>query len=84
VRRRNVAKIEVELFGALKRDKKENKFTLSLKKEKSIKNVLLEDLNFPEEHIRFFVCMINDNQAKVTHILRDGEKLKVLLPVGGG
>ena len=77
-------KIEVELFGALKRDKKENKFTLSLKKDKSIKDVLLEDLKFPEEHIRFFVCMINDSQVKNSHVLKDGEKLKVLLPVGGG
>ena len=77
-------KIHVTLFGALLRNQRESQFTLEVVPGTTVRAVVFGALGFLEKHERYFVCLLNEEQVALDTEVHDADKLKVLLPVGGG
>jgi sulfur carrier protein ThiS len=76
-------KINIELSGALKRKAKENCFELEVAEGKTVHQVLL-DMGYKEEEIRYLIAILNGNRVELATTLQEGDRLRILLPIGGG
>ena len=45
---------------------------------------LLERLGIDERHRKFITPLVNNNKARISSVLSEGDKVYLLLPVGGG
>lgn len=84
-RSRNAMKIEVNLFATLVRYKPENtgrKPWVETCADKMTVNALLGVLNVPLKEVK--VVFVNNVRADGDAVLRDGDRVGVFPPVGGG
>lgn len=77
-------KVEFEVFGALRRKTKENKFVLSIPENSTIEDVVRDKLKFTKEEMRYFGYVVNEKGVKKNTILKDKDRVKILLLIGGG
>jgi len=75
--------VHFELFGGLKTDKPK-KQNLLLEESVSIRDILLKEYGFKEEHIKYLVFLANEKEVKLDYKLKNNDNIKVLLPMGGG
>jgi hypothetical protein len=78
-----IMKINIELSGALKRKLKENKFEFEAREGQTIKQIILE-LGYKEEEMRYLIPVLNSKRVDMVSTVKEGDHLKVLLPIGGG
>lgn len=45
---------------------------------------LLSTLGIIEQHKRYLIVMVGGKKVTVSHLLRDGDEIRLFLPVGGG
>ncbi len=76
-------KIKVEFVGAINTGpyKKEQEFEL---KEKITVKSFLETLHFDRGHLNFIQVVRNGSRCAHTETLKNGDKLELMLMVGGG
>jgi len=79
-------KIEVKLLTQMKKylpdpDMAGNTRTMEIKEKATIRDMFLE-LGIPADTPK--VILLNDRQGKLDDILKDGDKVSVFPPVGGG
>ncbi|MBU3955244.1 MoaD/ThiS family protein [bacterium] len=76
-------KIEVELFGSLN-SPHGKKFVKETAGNISIEEFMTKELKYQKKVVGVFVYSVNGKSADKYTILRNGNKLVVLHPVGGG
>jgi sulfur carrier protein ThiS len=47
-------------------------------------SALLEHLGIDKEHRKFITSLVNNQKARISAVLSEGDKVYLLLPVGGG
>ncbi|MDI6757238.1 MAG: MoaD/ThiS family protein [Endomicrobiia bacterium] len=78
-------KVEFELAAAIKRKKaKSGKFSLNLPDDAVLAAVVENKLGYTPTESRYFTYLINEKAAKLSARLKDGDDVKILLPIGGG
>jgi molybdopterin converting factor small subunit len=75
--------VHVELFGALRSPGGETHFSLALSKDADVRR-LLSELSYDEREQKYLVVLVNDQNAETNTRLADGDRVKILLPIGGG
>ncbi|MCD6311999.1 MAG: MoaD/ThiS family protein [Elusimicrobia bacterium] len=78
-----LVRIEVELFGPLN-SPQGKKFVKEIERNISIEKFMTVELKYKKEVSGFFVYTINGKSADKYTTLRDGNKLGVFHPIGGG
>ncbi len=76
-------KIRVEFIGAITTGpyKKEQDFEL---KEKTCIRDFLETMHYAKEHLSYIQVIKNGQRCAHTELLKNGDKLELMLMVGGG
>lgn len=76
-------KIKVEFVGAINTGpyKKEQEFEI---KDKTTIKSFLETLHFDKSHLNFIQAVKNGTRCAHTEVLKKGDKLELMLMVGGG
>jgi hypothetical protein len=75
--------IECELFGALKREKKNNKFPVEINAGSTFEQLLVKQLKFAKNHIKFFTVLSDGLTVdELSDKIPDEAKVKILMPVG--
>ena len=78
-------KVHFELAGNIRKKKvKSGRFTLSLPDDTMLNSAVEEKLGYTSVESRYFTYLINEKAAKLTSRLKDGDNVKILLPMGGG
>jgi molybdopterin converting factor small subunit len=78
-------KVHFELAGNIKKKKiKSGRFTLSLPDAVELNAVAEDKLGYTSVESRYFTYLINEKAARPTSRLKDGDNVKILLPMGGG
>ncbi len=75
--------VTVEFVGPLRRPSKERKMTLDLDPGATIEH-LLSRLGYSPFEIDRIAVLRNDKQARKEDALDDGDRISLLLPMGGG
>ncbi|HOK39904.1 MAG TPA: MoaD/ThiS family protein [bacterium] len=75
---------EVELFGSLCTKNKEKKLNLVLEKSITIEELLLKYLKFKKKEIKFLSPVVNENNVDIDYEIKNNDKIKILMPIGGG
>jgi sulfur carrier protein ThiS len=76
-------KIRVRYSAVLHIDGLDSPSVLEIPEGTSIAGLLTE-YGVSREHQRYIAALINGEQAGLSRILRGGDKLDLLLPIGGG
>jgi molybdopterin converting factor small subunit len=76
-------KIKVEFSGALRRKFKDHWLELELEETKSIRQIIL-DLGCQQEEMRYLVAIVNGERVEFSSQVKEGDHVKILLPIGGG
>ena len=76
--------VQYEIFGAIKTRLSDIKGEIALPKGMNIKDFLIRKAGIKEEHHRYLNITVNGKERPLNKELRKGEKIKILLPVGGG
>jgi molybdopterin converting factor small subunit len=76
-------KVKFELLGAV-RSPFGRKFEIELKKGMKISDFLIKKLKYKKEVVLYFACVVNGKKTVSDRVLKDGDKVKILLPVAGG
>lgn len=76
-------KINVEFVGAINTGpyQKEQEFTV---KEKTTVKSFLDTLHFDPGHVNYIQVVKNGTRCAHVDVLKDGDKLELMLMVGGG
>ncbi|PKN01659.1 MAG: hypothetical protein CVU77_03900 [Elusimicrobia bacterium HGW-Elusimicrobia-1] len=78
-------KVHFELAGNIRKKKiKSGRFTLSLSDDAVLQSAVEEKLGYTPVESRYFTYLVNEKAAKLTSRLKDGDNVKILLPMGGG
>jgi molybdopterin converting factor small subunit len=75
--------VHIELFGALRSPSGERRFSLALSKDANVRQ-LLSELSYDEREQKYLVVLVNDQNAEMNTCLADGDRVRILLPIGGG
>lgn len=75
--------IHVEFVGAINTGPYKKEQDFELKDKASIKD-FLETLHFDKSHLNFIQVVRNGSRAAHSEILNNGDKLELMLMVGGG
>lgn len=76
-------KVTIEFSGAIKRPFPESEREFELVAGKNIREVLL-DLGYSERDLKFLVAFRGETRIPLEELFVDGDRIKVLIPVGGG
>ncbi|MBI5574076.1 MAG: hypothetical protein HY919_05950 [Elusimicrobia bacterium] len=77
--------IECEVFGALQRKTKKNKFILRIKEGTTYGQLLTKSLKFSSEHLRHFTVISNSKSVSdLSEKIPNYANIKVLMTIGGG
>ena len=76
-------KIKVEFVGAINTGPYKKNQDFDIKERTSIKD-FLETLHFDKSHLNFIQVIKNGSRAAHTETLKNGDKLELMLMVGGG
>lgn len=76
-------KIKVRIYGALKCHLGAD-FKLKLNKSITIENLLESELKYKAGDLRYLIFVIDEKIVNGKYLLRDKDKLGILLPVAGG
>jgi len=77
--------IECEIFGALQRKDKKNKFSLKIKEGTTYEQLLTKSLKFSPEHLRLFTVISNSKSVNdFSKKIPNHANIKVLMAIGGG
>ena len=77
--------IECEIFGALQRKDKKNKFSLKIKEGTTYEQLLTKSLKFSPEHLRLFTVISNSKSiGDFSEKIPNKSNIKVLMTIGGG
>jgi len=77
--------IECEIFGALQRKNKKNKFSLNFKEGTTYEQLLTKFLKFSPEHLRHFTIISNcKSVGNFSEKIPNKANIKVLMTIGGG
>jgi molybdopterin converting factor small subunit len=80
---KNTKTVFVELFGALRSPRGETRFPLELPAQADVRQ-LLSELAYDDREQKYLVILVNDRNADKRAALADGDRVKILLPIGGG
>ena len=72
-----------EFSSSLKRKFKENVLSLDLSPGTTIRDALLS-LEYQEGDLKFLVAFREGERVPLTYKVQDGDRIRVLLPIGGG
>ncbi|HAX61371.1 MAG TPA: hypothetical protein DCX95_02270 [Elusimicrobia bacterium] len=77
--------IECEVFGALQKKIKKNKFTLKIKEGTTYEQLLTKSLKFSPEHSRHLTIISNSKSVgDFSEKIPNKANIKVLMAIGGG
>jgi len=77
--------IECEIFGALQRKDKKNKFSLKIKEGTTYEQLLTKSLKFSPEHLRHLTVISNSKSVNdFSKKIPNHANIKVLMAIGGG
>ena len=76
-------RVTVEYTGVLNIKAVPNGGTVELPAGAAV-STLLEHLGIDREHRKFITPLVNNNKARLSTVLSEGDKVYLLLPVGGG
>lgn len=77
--------IECEIFGALQRKNKKNKFSLKIKEGTTYEQLLTKSLKLSHEHLRHFTVISNSRSVgDFSEKIPNKANIKVLMAIGGG
>lgn len=76
-------KVSVEMFGGLKNPYGKNIFEVELKEGATVEH-LLKKIGYKKHEMRFLCVFRKRTQLHLDDELQDGDKLKILIPFGGG
>ncbi|MDN5279531.1 MAG: hypothetical protein PWR01_3496 [Clostridiales bacterium] len=76
-------KINVEFVGAINTGPYKKQQTFEIEEKQTIKD-FLETLHFDKSHLSFIQVVKNGTRAPHSQELSDGDKLELMLMVGGG
>ena len=76
-------KIKVEFVGAINTGPYQKEQDFELKDKTSIRS-FLETLHFDRSHLSYIQVVKNGTRSAHTEILKNGDKLELMLMVGGG
>ncbi len=77
-------KVEFELFGALRRQSKHNKVHLAVPDRTTIEDAVRTHLGYTDKESSYFGYVIDEKSVGKKTTLKDGDKIKILLLIGGG
>lgn len=77
-------KVEFEIFGGLKRKTKSNRVKLTVPENTTVNDVVIKHLGYTPDETKFLSYVIHEKPVKKNTILKDGDKVKILLLIGGG
>ncbi len=76
-------KIYVEWTGLLHIHEIKNKSFVELENNSTVSN-LFDKLKLKKEHQKYISCFVNGSEIKKSNVLKEGDKVKLFLPTGGG
>jgi molybdopterin converting factor small subunit len=76
-------KIYIEWTGLLYIQEIKNKSFIELEDNTAI-SALYDKLNLKKDHQKYITCFVNGSEKKKSNMLKDGDKVKLFLPTGGG
>lgn len=76
-------KIYIEWTGLLYIQGIKNKSIIELENNTSISG-LYDELKLRKEHQRYISCFVNGSEKKKSNFLKEGDKVRLFLPTGGG
>ena len=77
--------IECEVFGALQKKNKKNKFSLKIKEGTTYEQLLTKSLKFSPEHLSHFTVISNSKSVgDFLEKIPNYANIKVLMAIGGG
>jgi molybdopterin converting factor small subunit len=76
-------KIYIEWIGLLHIHGTKNHSFIDLKNNATISN-LYDQIKIKKEHQKFISSFVNGTEKKMFSVLKDGDKVKLFLPTGGG
>lgn len=77
--------IECEVFGALQRKNKKNKFSLIIKEGTTYEQLLTKSLKFSPKHSRHLTIISNSKSVgNFSEKIPNHANIKVLMAIGGG
>lgn len=76
-------RVKVELMPGLRRLRKEKNFDLDLPDDATIETLLTE-VGFNEDEMRHLRIFVNNKEARLDKVLKDGDEIWVGVIMGGG
>ena len=75
--------VKVEFIGAIDSGKYDQISVFEISKNQTIE-IFLKSLHFHESHIKFIQVLQNGKRVSQNTVIKDGDKLDLMLMVGGG
>lgn len=76
--------VSYEIFGAIKTRLKETKGNISIEKNTTLEDFLIQKAGIAKKYITFMDITINSKHYTLDKKLKKNMKIKILMPVGGG
>lgn len=76
--------IEYEFFGGISIKLKSNTGKIEVPKNTTIKEFITEIAGIPERYLKYMDITINGKHIPADKKLKNNNKIKILMPVGGG
>ncbi|MBU1078044.1 MAG: MoaD/ThiS family protein [Spirochaetes bacterium] len=76
--------IQYEIFGAIKTTLPDIKGEINIPKGTTLKDLLIKEADIKEEHHKYLNITVNGRDYPLNKKLKNRQRIKILLPVGGG